>query len=94
MPEELDATQMDLTEHDDMTNRSNAPCFRRIDRLLWIFLSRWWRGWHENLVVVQPDTSRRRTKLAASEARRADASAASESVYVCLATSWKVAKYA
>ena len=56
MPEELDATQMDLTEHDDMTNRSNAPCFRRIDRLLWIFLSRWWLGWHENLVVVQPDT--------------------------------------
>jgi hypothetical protein len=32
------------------------PCFRRIDRLLWIFLSRWWPQWRESLVVVQPET--------------------------------------
>jgi hypothetical protein len=36
--------------------RTRRPCFRRIDRLLWIFLSRWWSGWRESLVVVQPET--------------------------------------
>ena len=36
--------------------RTRRPCFRRIDRLFWILLSRWWRGWRESLVIVQPDT--------------------------------------
>jgi hypothetical protein len=35
---------------------TRRPCFRRIDRLFWILLSRWWRGWRESLVIVQPDT--------------------------------------
>jgi hypothetical protein len=26
------------------------------DPLFWILLSRWWRGWRESLVIVQPDT--------------------------------------
>src|SRR5258708_6891395 len=37
-------------------SRTRRPCFRRFDRLLWILLSRWWRGWRESLVIVQPDT--------------------------------------
>jgi putative transposase len=37
-------------------SRTRRPCFRRIDRLFWILLSRWWRGWRESLVIVQPAT--------------------------------------
>ena len=37
-------------------NRTRRPCFRRLDRLLWILLSRWWQGWHDSLVIVQPET--------------------------------------
>ena len=37
-------------------SRTRRPCFRHIDRLFWILLSRWWRGWRESLVIVQPDT--------------------------------------
>ncbi len=37
-------------------SRTRRPCFRRIDRLFWILLSHWWRGWRESLVIVQPDT--------------------------------------
>src|ERR1035437_4937392 len=37
-------------------SRTRRPCFCRIDRLFWILLSRWWRGWRESLVIVQPDT--------------------------------------
>src|SRR5260370_7733821 len=36
--------------------RTRRPCFRRFDRLFWILLSRWWRDWHESLVIVQPET--------------------------------------
>ena len=36
-------------------SRTRRPCFRSIDRLFWILLSRWWRGWREGLVIVQPD---------------------------------------
>src|ERR1700681_2109977 len=35
---------------------TRRPCFRRIDRLLWILLSRWWSGWRESLMIVQPET--------------------------------------
>jgi putative transposase len=37
-------------------SRTRRPCFRRIDRLLWILLSRWWPLWRESLVIVQPET--------------------------------------
>src|SRR6266853_2025799 len=36
-------------------SRTRRSCFRRIDRLFWILLSRWWRSWRESLVIVQPD---------------------------------------
>jgi putative transposase len=37
-------------------SRTRRPCFRRIDRPFWILLSRWWRGWRESLLIVQPET--------------------------------------
>src|ERR1700719_964301 len=37
-------------------SRSRRPCFRRIDRLLWILLSFWWQQWRESLVIVKPET--------------------------------------
>jgi putative transposase len=37
-------------------NGTHRPCFNRLDRLLWILLSRWWRGWRDRLVIVQPET--------------------------------------
>jgi putative transposase len=37
-------------------SRTSRPCFRRIDRLLWILLSFWWPQWLESLVIVQPET--------------------------------------
>jgi putative transposase len=37
-------------------SRTRRPRFRRLDRLFWILLSRWWPGWREGLVVVQPAT--------------------------------------
>jgi hypothetical protein len=30
-------------------NRTRRPCFRPSDRLLWILLSQWWRGWRDSL---------------------------------------------
>jgi hypothetical protein len=33
-------------------SRTRRPCFRRIDRLSWILLSRWWPQWRESLVIV------------------------------------------
>ncbi len=35
---------------------TRRPCFRRIDRLFWILLSRWWSQWRESLMIVQPET--------------------------------------
>src|SRR5260370_41026105 len=37
-------------------SRTSRPCFRRIDRLFWILLSRWWPQWRESLLIVQPET--------------------------------------
>ena len=37
-------------------SRARRPCFRRIDRLLWILLSGWWPQWRESLLIVQPET--------------------------------------
>ena len=37
-------------------SRTRRPCFGPSDRLLWILLSQWWRGWNESLVIVQPQT--------------------------------------
>src|SRR5229473_4997908 len=35
---------------------TRRPCFRRIDRLFWILLSRWWPQWRESLLIVKPET--------------------------------------
>ena len=43
-------------------NITRRPCFRSSDRLLWIFLSRWWLGWRESLMIVQPETVLRRRR--------------------------------
>jgi len=37
-------------------SQTRRPCFRRIDRLFWILLSRWWPLWRQSLVIVQPQT--------------------------------------
>src|ERR1700726_2549384 len=37
-------------------SRTRRPCFGPSDRLLWILLSQWWRGWNESLMIVQPQT--------------------------------------
>jgi hypothetical protein len=37
-------------------SRTRRPYFRRIDRLFWILLSRWWPQWRESLIIVQPET--------------------------------------
>jgi len=34
-------------------SRTRRPCFRRIDRLLWILLSYWWPEWRASLVMVE-----------------------------------------
>jgi hypothetical protein len=33
-----------------------GPQIRNRDRLFWILLSRFWRGWLDALIVVKPDT--------------------------------------
>jgi hypothetical protein len=33
---------------------TRRPCFRLRDRLLWLLLARWWPGWCDGLVIVQP----------------------------------------
>ncbi len=33
-------------------SRTRRPCFRRLDRLFWILLSRWWPQWRESLLIV------------------------------------------
>jgi putative transposase len=35
---------------------TRRPCFRLRDRLFWILLARWWSGWRDSLVIVQPAT--------------------------------------
>jgi hypothetical protein len=35
---------------------TRRPCFRVIDRLFWILLSRWWPQWRESLMIVQAQT--------------------------------------
>src|SRR5229473_3932097 len=40
-------------------SRTSRPCFRRIDRLLWILLSFWWPQWRESLMIVKPQTALR-----------------------------------
>ncbi len=35
---------------------AKKPRFRRSDRLLWILLLRFWKGWRESLALVQPAT--------------------------------------
>src|SRR5271169_4584759 len=37
-------------------SRPRRPCFRRFNRLFWILLSRWWSGWRDSPVIVQPET--------------------------------------
>jgi hypothetical protein len=35
---------------------TRRPCFRFQDRLFWLLLARWWPGWRDSLVIVQPAT--------------------------------------
>ena len=35
---------------------TRRPCFRFRDRLFWLLLARWWPGWRDSLVIVQPAT--------------------------------------
>jgi hypothetical protein len=35
---------------------TRRPCFRVPDRLFWVLSSRWWSGWRESLIIVQPET--------------------------------------
>ena len=35
---------------------TRRPCFRLSDRLFWLLLARWWPGWRDSLVIVQPAT--------------------------------------
>jgi hypothetical protein len=35
---------------------TRRPCFRFSDRLFWLLLARWWPGWRDSLVIVQPAT--------------------------------------
>jgi hypothetical protein len=37
-------------------SRTRRPCLRCWDRVFWILLSRWWPGWRQSLVIVQPET--------------------------------------
>jgi len=37
-------------------SETRRPCFRLIDRLFWVLLSRWWPQWRESLTIVQPQT--------------------------------------
>jgi hypothetical protein len=36
-------------------SRTRRPYLRRIDRLFWLLLSRWWPQWRESLLIVQPE---------------------------------------
>ena len=33
---------------------TRRPCFRFRDRLFWLLRARWWPGWRDSLVIVQP----------------------------------------
>jgi len=35
---------------------TRRPRFRSIDRLFWVFMSRWWPAWRDALKVIQPET--------------------------------------
>jgi hypothetical protein len=35
---------------------TRRPCFRPSERLVWLFLSRWWANWQRSLIIVQPAT--------------------------------------
>ena len=37
-------------------SRTRRPSFSRLDRLLWILLSRWWPQWRQSLMIVQAET--------------------------------------
>jgi hypothetical protein len=34
----------------------HRPRFSRLDRCLWVLISRFWSGWRESLVIVKPET--------------------------------------
>ena len=37
-------------------HRGSRPRLRRVDRIFWVLLSRFWDGWRESLAVVKPAT--------------------------------------
>jgi hypothetical protein len=42
---------------------TRRPCFRAIERLFWVLLSRWWTNWQRSLIIAQPATVLRRRRL-------------------------------
>ena len=39
-----------------LRRRRRRPWIRKLDRALWVILSRSWRDWMETLVIVKPET--------------------------------------
>src|ERR1043165_2645021 len=36
--------------------KQSRPRLRRLDRLFWVALRRWWSGWADTLIIVNSDT--------------------------------------
>jgi hypothetical protein len=53
MPLKMLALQHQLAVYKQTVSR---PRLRPTDRLFWVWLSRWWRGWQDALAFVQPRT--------------------------------------
>jgi hypothetical protein len=39
-----------------LQRNAKRPQLRRADRLLWVLLFRFWKGWRESLTMVRPET--------------------------------------
>ena len=39
-----------------LNRNQKRPTLKKTDRLFWVLLSRFWSGWRETVLIVQPDT--------------------------------------